>query len=150
MPLTKSSLPVHAALPRLFDDFLTRDFFDWGSQNNSFTNTSLPAVNIVENNEGFAVEMAAPGMNKTDFQIELHNEIPTISSQKEAHNELQENDRYTRREFSYQSFRRTFQLLKTVMDESIIKAQYVNGILRVLILKREEAKALPPRTINIQ
>ena len=150
MPLIKSNLPVTSAFPRLFDDFFTRDFFDWGAQNSSLTNTSIPAVNIVENNEGFAVEMAAPGMSKTDFNIELDNEILTISSNKEVRNELQENESYTRREFSYQSFRRTFQLPRTVVDESKIKAQYEDGVLRVLIPKREEAKALPPRTIAIQ
>ena len=150
MSLNKSSFPATSTLPRLFDDFFTRDLFDWGAKNNSFTNTSLPAVNIVENNEGFAVEMAAPGMSKKDFNIQLHNEILTISSNKEVSNELRENDQYRRREFSYQSFQRTFQLPRTVVDESRIEAQYENGILRVLIPKKEEAKALPPRTIEIQ
>jgi len=150
MTLTKIDAPVAARLPRLFDDFLTRDLFDWGFKNNSFTNTTIPAVNIVENNEGFTVEMAAPGMNKQDFSIELNNELLTISSQKETQNELKEDDRYTRREFSYQSFQRTFNLPKSVVDESKIKAKYEDGVLRVLIPKKEEAKALPPRTITIQ
>lgn len=94
--------------------------------------------------------MAAPGMNKKDFTIELNDEMLTISSQREVTNELKEDARYTRREFSYQAFQRTFHLPKTVVDESKIKAKYEDGILRVLIPKREEAKALPPRTIMIQ
>jgi HSP20 family protein len=136
-------------LPQLFDDFFTRDFFDWGSQNYSDTNTTLPSVNIREDNDAFIVEMAAPGMEKKDFTIELDNEILTISSQKEMQNELNEGERFSRREFSYQSFSRSFHLPRTVVDESKIKAKYENGVLKVLIPKKEEAKALPPRQIRI-
>lgn len=150
MTLVKSNAPTVPALPRFFDDFFTRDLFDWGFKNFSLSNTTVPAVNIVEDNDGFAVEMAAPGMNKKDFTIELNDEMLTISSQREVTNELKEDARYTRREFSYQAFQRTFHLPKTVVDESKIKAKYEDGILRVLIPKREEAKALPPRTIMIQ
>ena len=64
-------------------------------------------------------------------------------------NELKEGDRYTRREFSYQSFQRTFILPKAVVDGSSIKAKYENGILRIMIPKKEEAKPLPPRQIKI-
>jgi HSP20 family protein len=63
---------------------------------------------------------------------------------------MKDNERYTRHEFSYQAFERSFHLPKTVVDESKIKAEYNNGILRVLIPKKEEAKALPPRTIVVQ
>lgn len=136
-------------LPKLFDDIFTRDFFDWGTQNYSNTNTTLPSVNIREDNDAFIVEMAAPGMEKKDFAIELDNEILTIFSQKEMQNELKEGERFSRREFSYQSFSRSFHLPKTVVDESKIKAKYENGILKVLIPKKEEAKALPPRQIRI-
>jgi len=127
-------------VPQLFDDFFTRDLFDWENRNHSFTNTTLPTVNIVENNDEFSVQMAAPGMSK---------EILTITSQKENLDELKEGERYTRREFSYQSFRRSFNLPKTVVDESKIKASYENGILRVIIPKKEEAKSLPPKQIAI-
>lgn len=137
-------------LPRLFDDFFTTDFNDWGFKNHSLTNTTLPAVNIVESDDKFIVEMAAPGMTKKDFEIELDNEMLTISSEKEVSNELEENDKYSRREFSYQSFKRTFQLPKTVVDDSKIEASYENGILTISIPKREEAKALPPRKIKIR
>lgn len=147
MALIKSNFPT---LPRLFDDFFTRDVFDWGNSNFSTTNTTLPAVNIVENNEAFLVEMAAPGMNKKDFTIELDNEMLKISSVKETKNEMKDDERYTRREFSYQSFQRTFHLPKTVVDESRIEAKYQDGVLRIMIPKREEAKALPPRQIKVQ
>lgn len=136
-------------LPQFFDDFFTRDVYDWGFQNNSSTHTTLPTVNIVENNDAFTVEMAAPGMEKKDFHIELNNEILTISSQREDNNELKEGDRYARREFSYQSFARSFRLPKSVVDDSKINARYENGVLRVSIPKKEEAKTLPPRQIAI-
>jgi HSP20 family protein len=139
-----------STLPRLFDDFLTKDIFDWGNGNFSNTNTTLPAVNIVENNDAFLVEMAAPGMNKKDFNIELENEVLKISSHRETKNETKEDERYTRREFSYQSFQRTFRLPKTVVDDSKIEAKYQDGVLRIMIPKKEEAKALPPRQIQVK
>lgn len=145
-----TNLPVLSTLPRFFDDFFTRDFFDGASRNFSLTNTTLPAVNILEKHESFIVEMAAPGMEKQDFTVELNNEILTISSKKELQNELKENEQFTRREFSYQSFQRSFHLPKSVVDESKIKATYQDGILRVMIPKKEEAKTLPPRLIAIQ
>ena len=150
MALVKSNFPAFPTFPRLFDDFFTRDLFDFNNRSNSVTQTTIPSVNIVENNEGFAVEMAAPGMDKGDFNIQLNNEVLTISSQKEWKQEMKDNERYTRHEFSYQAFERSFHLPKTVVDESKIKAEYNNGILRVLIPKKEEAKALPPRTIVVQ
>ena len=88
-------------------------------------------------------------MSKKDFEIELNDETLTISSQKEITNELKEDENYTRREFSYQSFTRSFQLPKSVVEHSKIQAKYENGILRVMIPKKEEAKALPPRKITI-
>ncbi len=148
MTLIKSNLLNPTFSPQ-FDDFFTRDLFDWGFRNNSTTNTTLPSVNIIESNDNFTVEMAAPGMSRKDFHIELDNETLTVSSLKEVFDELKEGDRYTRREFSYQSFKRSFQLPKSVIDDSKIKAKYENGILRVVIPKKEEAKVLPPRKIAI-
>ena len=147
MKLIKSN---PTTLPRLFDDFFTRDFFDWGTRNFSDTNTTIPAVNILEDNDGFTVEMAVPGMHKKDFQITLENETLTVSSQLERTDELRQDERYSLREFSYQSFQRSFHLPKSVVDESKIKAKYEDGMLRILIPKREEAKALPPRKIEIK
>ncbi len=141
-----SFLPV---LPHFFDDFFTRDLFDWNDRNYSKSRTTLPSVNIIESNDDFRVEMAAPGMNKEDFQIELDNEILKISSDKQHHEEMQEGARYSRHEFSYQAFHRSFHLPKSVVDESKIQATYDNGILRILIPKKEEARALPPRRIEI-
>lgn len=143
-----SNLPT--TFNNLFDDFFTRDLFDWGTRNFSGTNTTLPAVNILENNDAFLVEMAAPGMNKKDFHIELDNEVLKISSQKEVSNEAKDGERFTRREFSYQSFERTFHLPKSVVDGTKIEARYEDGVLRIAIPKKEAAKALPTRQIEVK
>lgn len=148
MTLIKS-FPINNTLPQLFDDFFTRDLFDWGFRNHSTTNTTIPAVNIIEGPDDFRVEMAAPGMDKEDFNIELNNDILKITSNRELTSQLSEGERYRTREFSYQSFVRTFQLAKTVVDDSKIKATYENGVLSIIIPKREEAKKLPPRQIQI-
>ena len=94
--------------------------------------------------------MAVPGMNKEDFVVELDNEILKITSQVEGDQELKHENRYLRREFSYRSFERTFHLPKSVVDQSKIEAMYQDGMLRLMIPKKEEAKALPPRKIAIK
>ena len=151
MTLVKSNAPLLPAFPQFFDDFLSKDIFDWGLKNFSPTNTTIPAVNIVESADLFTVEMAAPGMSKKDFVIELDNEMLKISSQKETNGAVvKEGERYTRREFSYQSFQRSFHLPKSIVDLNKINAKYEDGVLRILIPKREEAKALAPSTIEIK
>jgi len=141
-----SSFP---AMNSIFDDLLHRDLFNWGLVNNSATNTTLPSVNIRETNDNFVVEMAAPGMKKEDFKIELDGNLLTISSEKEDRNEIKEGERYTRQEFSYQSFQRSFELAKDVVDEDKINARYENGLLHLTIPKKEEAKQKGPRTIQV-
>jgi HSP20 family protein len=133
----------------LFDDFFTRDLNNWGMNNHSITNTTIPAVNISETADNYEVEMAAPGMNKEDFKVELDGNRLTITCEKETKTEQNEEQRYTRKEFSYQSFQRTFQLPKDVVDADKIMAKYENGLLQLLIPKKEEAKQKPPRTIQI-
>lgn len=136
-------------MPGLFNDFFTRDLWDWGLGNNSTTNTSIPAVNIRETNDNYEVEVAAPGMTKNDFRIQLEGNMLTISSERKNEHEDNENGWFTRREFSYQSFQRTFMLPKDVVDADKIQAKYENGLLRLLIPKKEEAKQRPPKMIQI-
>jgi HSP20 family protein len=93
--------------------------------------------------------MAAPGMNKEDFKVELNNSILTISSERKHENEEKEGERFSRKEFSYQTFQRSFQLSKDAVDADNIQAKYENGVLRLLIPKREEVKQKPSRLINI-
>jgi HSP20 family protein len=149
MSLIKRNGDVYQGMPSLFNDSLLRDFWNWGLSNNSSTNTSIPAVNIKETNDSFEVEMAAPGMTKEDFKIELDNNLLTISSEKQNEQEEKEGERYTRREFSYQSFQRTFNLPKDVVDADKIEARYENGMFHLVIPKKEEVKQRPPRTIQI-
>ena len=149
MTIVKRNGGLHNSFPSLFNDFFNREMFDWGESNFSTTGTTLPAVNIKETNDAFEVEMAAPGMNKNDFKIELEGNLLTISSETNKETEEKEGDRYSRREFSYQSFQRSFTLAKDVMDEEKINAKYEDGVLRLLIPKKEEAKQKPPRLIDV-
>jgi HSP20 family protein len=134
--------------PSVFDRFFDNELFDWSNRNFSNTNTTLPSVNIKESNDGFEVELAAPGLEKNDFRIELNHDTLTISSEKEIKNETKEGQSFTKREFSYQSFSRSFTLPNTV-DGDKIGAKYENGILTVNIPKKEEAKPRPPKQISI-
>jgi HSP20 family protein len=134
--------------PSFFDRFFDKDLFDWTSRNFSSTNTTLPSVNIKESEEDFEVEMAAPGLSKKDFKIELNNDLLTISSEMEKENETKEGQMYSLREFSYQSFCRSFTLPNTADGEKI-EAKYENGILRIIIPKKDEAKPKPARQISI-
>ncbi len=136
------------AWSNFFNDFLNRDWYDWSNQNFSLTNTTIPSVNIKENENEFEVEMAAPGMTKNDFRIELNNSVLTISSEKQAESQSKEENNITRREFSYQSFSRSF-TLPAIVETDKISARYENGILRVSIPKKEEAKPKPLKQIKV-
>lgn len=142
MLLKSSDFPV---LPNVFNDF----FRDWSTSNFSDTNTTLPAVNIKENENEFTVDIAAPGMNKEDFQVNLENDILTISSEKKENKE-DTNDNYTRKEYSYMSFKRSFTLPKGIVDSEKIKATYKNGELKINIPKLEAAKPKPAKLITVE
>jgi HSP20 family protein len=150
MSLIKRNGNLFNSFPTLLsDDFFSRDFFNWGVSNNSNTGTTIPAVNIKETANAFEVEMAAPGMTKKDFRIELDNNVLTITSEKNIEQEQKDGERYSRKEFSYQSFQRTFTLSKEVVDDDKIEAKYENGVLYLVIPKKEEAKQKPARMIQI-
>jgi len=136
-------------LPSVFDRFFEGDLFDWSNRNFSVTNTTLPSVNIKQNAEEFTVEVAAPGFVKADFKLEVHNDLLTISSEKKVENETKEAEQFTKREFSYQSFTRSF-TLPEIADGERIEANYENGILLIVIPKKDEAKPKPARMIEIQ
>ena len=149
MTLLKRNVKRPDQMPLLFDDFFNRDLFNWGNSNYSDTNTTIPAINIKETAENYEVEVAAPGMEKDDFRIELDGNSLTISSEKSNQTQKQEDERYSRKEFSYQSFQRTFTLQKDVVDVEKIEAKYENGLLKLLVPKKEEAKQKPARLIQI-
>jgi len=110
-------------------------------------NSTMPSVNIAEEDDAFKIEFAVPGMEKSDFDITLDNNILTVKSEKEEKNE-ESNKNFTRKEFSYSSFQRSFTLPDSANSEEI-NAEYENGILKIEIPKREEAKVKPQRKIEI-
>jgi len=130
-------------------EFMNRELFDWNNSHFSDTGTTLPAVNIKENEDSFTVEVAAPGMQKDDFKVEIDNNLLTISSEKKDEKVEKEGERYTKREFSYQSFQRSFTLPQGMVHEDKIEAKYKDGVLHLLIPKRDEAKKKARRTIKI-
>ncbi len=135
-------------LPGLLNTFFNGDLDPWATDNYSEMNSTLPAVNIKETEDDFKVEVAAPGFDKKDFNIELDNNVLTVSSEKQEENEV-EGEKYSRKEFNYLSFKRTFTLPELV-DEEKISAKYENGILNVTIPKKEEAKPKPARQIAVK
>ncbi|MEJ5089633.1 Hsp20 family protein [Sphingobacterium faecium] len=147
MKLAKRNLNNFSIFSPMFNDF-NRELLNWGNSNYSSTSTTVPSVNIKEDGDNFEVEVAAPGMSKDDFKITLDGNLLTISSAKEEKNE-EKLDNYTRREFSYQSFQRSFELHRDVVDQDNIEARYENGLLRLTIPKKEEAKQKEPRLIEI-
>ncbi|MBB4080566.1 HSP20 family protein [Lewinella aquimaris] len=137
------------SVSRFLDDDWN-NLFDWRNRNFSSGTTTLPSVNVKETGDEFVVEMAAPGMKKDNFDIQIDNNTLTIRSEMRNENEEQdENGKYTRREFSYQSFQRSFNLNNQVVDDARIQATYEDGILRLVIPKREEAKEKPARQIEV-
>lgn len=108
---------------------------------------SRPAVNIIEGKENFKLEVAAPGINKSDFNIHIDKDVLTISANVE--DQIIEGTQYSRREFNFNEFKRTFHLPETV-DTTKIEANFNNGILTVTLAKKEEAKELPARNIEVK
>ena len=99
----------------------------------------FPPVNIVEKTDSYHVEVSAPGLDKSDFNIKLEGNLLTISGEKKAETKV-ENDKVIRREFSQKSFKRSF-TLDDKIDGSAITAKYENGLLALVLPKKEEAKA---------
>ena len=136
-------------LPSFWDNFFNRDLLDWNTSNFSSTDTTLPAVNVKETDDAFEIEVAAPGMSKGDFKINLENNLLTISSEKNEVRKESEKGHFTRREFSYQSFQRSFTVPETLVNGDQITAKYCEGILCITLPKREEIKPRPAREISI-
>ncbi|MAU15959.1 MAG: heat-shock protein [Muricauda sp.] len=128
------------------DSFFTNDLPSVFTSNFN-TGMTLPKVNIRETSDAYFVDMAVPGLKKSDFHIDLDNQLLSISTEVKEENEHKE-DNYTRREFGYSSFKRTFTLPESV-DDGKIDAKYVDGILSIHLPKKEEARQKPARTIKI-
>jgi len=133
-------------VPAYWDDFFNDNFFN--GYHNIARNGSTPAVNIVEEEKEYRIEVAAPGLSRKDFTIELEDDVLTISSEQKSEKK-DENRRYMRREFSYNSFKRSFQLPETI-DQDKVKASHESGILNILLPKKEEVVQKAPKTIEIK
>ena len=134
----------------LFEDFFSKDIFNWADKNFAASGSNLPSVNLRETDNELEVELAAPGMQKEDFKVEVENNMLIISSEKQQENEDKEDrEGYIRREFNYQSFYRSFTLPEYV-DEENIEANYRDGILHVTIAKKDDGRRRGPRNIQIQ
>lgn len=149
MTLARLSNNWYPTTPSFFDRFFEGDLMDWNRNNFSSTNSTLPAVNVKENDNEFLIEVAAPGMTKNDFKIEYDNGRLSISSEHKDKKVEKDGEKVTRREFSYQSFQRSFTVAETAVDAEKIKANYREGILFITLPKRDEIKPKPAKEIKI-
>ena len=130
--------------PSLFDEFFTRDFgIDLAPKT-----PQTPAVNITEKENAFHLELVAPGKEKKDFDVELEEDILSISTNSDS-GTVEDNTQFTRREFDYASFNRSFRIPETI-DTKNIKANYKNGLLSIVLPKRKEAIPEPKKQIEIR
>lgn len=120
--------------PSVWEDFFNNDLFNFPAV--ASRGTTIPAVNISENDKDFIVELAAPGKKKEDFKVDLQRNVLSISSEQKNEKE-EEGKQFTRKEFSYQSFQRSFTLPESVNQEKI-EATYNDGVLKIILHKREE------------
>jgi HSP20 family protein len=126
---------------------LVNPFFNdvYSLLNDSFLNektaTRIPSVNITETDAQFEVELAVPGLSKEDFKISLEKDVLSVSAEKKTET-VDENKKFTKREYNFNSFLRSFTLPESA-DHSKIDADYTAGILKLTIAKREEAKSQP-------
>jgi HSP20 family protein len=149
MTIAKFNENMNPSFPSFFYFFFEGDLMDWSNSNFAGTNSTLPAVNVRENNDEFLIDVAAPGMTKEYFQINYDNGRLTISSEKKDEKTERNDEKYTRREFSYMSFQRTFTVPENTVNGEKIQANYADGILRITLPKRDEIKPKPAREIKI-
>jgi HSP20 family protein len=133
-------------VPAYWDDFFNDRVFN--NFNNNQCNHTSPAVNVIEEDKGFRIEVAVPGLSRDDFNIEVDNDVLTISSvEKEKKEDKKHN--YTRREFSYRSFKRSFQLPETI-DQDQIQASHEAGVLSLNLPKKDEVVQKAPKQIEVK
>ena len=119
----------------IIDELANKSFSDWF--NHDFSTSMHPSVNIKETESGYSLELAAPGLNKEDFNIEIKEDQLIIKVEAKSDSEQENGAEYKRREFKYNAFTRSFHLSKKVNREAI-KATYENGILLLDIPKLEQ------------
>lgn len=123
-------------LEDLFDD----DFFKM--------KRNLPAMNVKEHEDDFEIEFAAPGFSKGDFEVSIEDDILYVSAEKSSE-DIEDDDDFTRKEFSYSNFHRTLQLPKSVDVSKEVKANYKDGVLRLKLLKEKNAGKKKRKQIQV-
>ena len=126
----------------IWSNILDQDFFGMPSYEHAAH--TLPKVNIIEDDNGYKIELAVPGFEKNDFNIEVDDDVISISLEKE----IDATTTYNKREFNFGSFKRAFNLPESAHSAKI-SANYKSGILNILIPKKEEAKPIPSRIIKV-
>ncbi len=121
----------------VWDDYF-KPWGDWFPNGKFFKTNSIPAVNILDNKDKYELSLAAPGLKKADFHIDIDGNMLTISSEKEDTKE-EKDARHTRKEYNYSSFSRSFTIPEEINKEKI-EAEYEDGLLKVTLPKKEEAK----------
>lgn len=149
MTLARLSNNWFPTVPSFLDRFFDGDVMDWNTRNFAGNNSTLPAVNVKENDNEFMIEVAAPGLKKNDFKVNYENGMLTISSERKDEKQEKDGEKVTRCEFSYQSFQRSFSVPGNVVNADKIAAKYEDGILHVALPKREEVKPRPAKEIKI-
>ena len=125
----------------VFDSIINDSFL-----NERFLN-KVPAVNIAETENEFHIELAVPGLKKEDFKISLDKNVLSVSAENKTEN-VDESKKYSKREYSYNSFVRSFTLAETA-DQSKVEAEYTDGVLKLSVAKKEEAK-IQSREISVK
>ena len=149
MTLARLTDNVSPSFPSLFNRLFEGDLMDWSNSNFAGNNSTLPAVNVRENQNEFIIEVAAPGMKKDDFKVDYDNGRLTISSELNEETKSAGDEKFTRREFFYRSFQRSFTVAENVVDGEKIQARYADGILNITLPTREELKPKPAKQIKI-
>jgi len=124
--------PINDPILSFFDDFLTNQLSK--VESNRYV---VPAVNIKENDKEVIIDVAAPGLSKKDFEISVEKNTLTISAHKEEE-KIEEGTNFVKKEFGYEKFQRSFTIPVEIFDVENIKAGYKNGVLEIIIPKKEE------------
>lgn len=144
-----NGLSLLPELPTLFNDSIVRDWFQWPVYRTEEEPSTLPSVNICEHDTHYEISVAAPGMTKNDFKVELDNNRLIISGERKQEKEQKNSGNYLRKEFNYQSFTRSFTLAEKQVEREKIQAKYTDGVLCITMPKTSEAKTKAVKTIQI-
>lgn len=146
---TKDLVRTTERMPTVFEDFF-KPWNEWfGNGENMFGRMlTMPAVNISENKDTFNVSLAVPGKKKADFNIDVEGDLLTISTKTEEHKE-EKDEKFTRKEYNFSSFSRSFTLPPEVNKEKI-EAKYDDGILKLILPKTENKKLIGMKQIPVK